>query len=349
VHISAEMGGHTFGPGTYTHGSAINIALANPTVTLDAGGNSSAVFIFNAGSTLTTCAKSNIVLTNGAKAENVFWFLGTALTMGADSALVGNVFAGSAITMGTNAKIMGRAIAQTAVTCETACTVEIGEPAPSDAASAASAGPFNLGDCNDFAVMAGSAATCAGTSACDIGGLLGVSPGTSVTGNFAFDIDSTPDERAGCAVDGLVAWYAGRAMTSDTGVHIPAEMGGHTFGPGTYTHGSAINIALANPTVTLDAGGNSSAVFIFNAGSTLTTCADSNIVLTGDAKAENVFWFLGTALTMGANSTLVGNVFAGSAITMGTDATILGRAIAQTAVTCETACTVEIQQNAVQP
>jgi hypothetical protein len=106
-------------------GQQINIALASPVVTLDAGGNPDSVFIFVAGSTLTTCANSEIVLRNGAKAENVYWVLGTALTMGADSVLVGNVLAGSAITIGTNGKICGRAIAKTAVTCETHCTVEI--------------------------------------------------------------------------------------------------------------------------------------------------------------------------------------------------------------------------------
>jgi hypothetical protein len=119
----AEIGGMTFIPGLYTYGSSINIALANPMVYLDAGGDPDAVFIFNAGSTLTTCANSKIVLLNGARIENVFWVLGTALTMGADSILVGNVLAGSAITIGTNGIIMGRAIAQTAVTCETACTI----------------------------------------------------------------------------------------------------------------------------------------------------------------------------------------------------------------------------------
>jgi hypothetical protein len=122
--IDAEMGGRTFSPGVYTHGSALNIALANPVVYLDAAGDPDAVFIFVATSTLTTSAGSEIVLQNGAKAENVFWVLGTALTMGADSILVGNVLAGTAITIGTNGKIMGRAIAQTAVTCETHCTVK---------------------------------------------------------------------------------------------------------------------------------------------------------------------------------------------------------------------------------
>jgi hypothetical protein len=122
--LLAEMGGMTFTPGTYTFGSSINIVATSPTVFLDAGDlGADAVFIFNAGTTLTTSADSEIVLLNDASKENVFWVLGSALTMGADSILVGNVLAGSAITIGTNGIIVGRAIAQTAVTCETACII----------------------------------------------------------------------------------------------------------------------------------------------------------------------------------------------------------------------------------
>jgi hypothetical protein len=117
--IDAEMGGRTFSPGVYTHGSALNIALANPVVYLDAADKPDAVFIFAVTSTLTTSDGSKIVLRNGAKEENVFWVLGTSLTMGANSILVGNVLVGAAITIGTGGKIMGRVIAQTALTCET--------------------------------------------------------------------------------------------------------------------------------------------------------------------------------------------------------------------------------------
>jgi hypothetical protein len=187
--------------------------------------------------------------------------------------------------------------------------------------------------------MVGSTATCAGSFYCDIiGGYLGVYPGTSVTGNFAGDIVSTADS-AGCAADGLAAWKTGTAMTS--GNTMLAEMGGMKFTPGVYTRESSLNIATADPKVLLDAEGDPRAVFIFNAGSTLTTCAGSQIVLLNGARKENVFWVLGTALTMGADSILVGNVLAGSAITIGTNAKIVGRAIAQTAMTCETACTIE--------
>jgi hypothetical protein len=199
---------------------------------------------------------------------------------------------------------------------------------------------IDLGACEDFAVMAAATATCAGAANCDIiSGYLGVSPGTSITGNFQGDIlDSNAHSNALCATDGLAAWNAGTAISSAT--TMLAEMGGLTFTPGVYTH-EVINIALANPKVYLDAQGDPHAKFIFNVGTTLTTCAKSETVLVNGARKENVFWVLGTALTMGADSILVGNVLAGSAITIGTNGKILGRAIAQTAVTCETHCTVD--------
>mmetsp|Transcript_6717 Transcript_6717/g.11969 ORF Transcript_6717/g.11969 Transcript_6717/m.11969 type:complete len:422 (+) Transcript_6717:196-1461(+) len=197
---------------------------------------------------------------------------------------------------------------------------------------------ISLGACDDFAIMAASTATCAGSFYCyAIGGYLAVSPGTSITGNFVGEVVSTTAS-APCATDGLAAWKTGRAMTGTT---MLAEMGGKTFGPGIYVHESSINIAFGVSTVYLDAKGDPNAQFIFNIGSTLTTSAGSKIVLQNGAEAYNVFWVLGTALTMGANSILVGNVLAGSAITMGTNAMITGRAIAQTAVTCETACNVQ--------
>jgi FtsP/CotA-like multicopper oxidase with cupredoxin domain len=201
--------------------------------------------------------------------------------------------------------------------------------------------PMTLGACTTFAMMAGSTATCAG--ACPlINGNLGISPGTAFTGNFVVaNGETSVDSQASsaCAASGLAAWTSGK---SQTGTVMAAEMGGVTFGPGVYTQGSPINIALGNPRVYLDAGGDSTAEFIFVTSTTLTTCANSKIVLMNGAKAENVYWVLGTALTMGANSVLVGNVLAGSAITIGTKGKICGRAIAQTAVTCATDCTVVI-------
>jgi hypothetical protein len=200
--------------------------------------------------------------------------------------------------------------------------------------------------------MAGSTATCTGAPDCNIkGGCLGVSLGTSFTENF--DISGVPSyfyssSQADCSKDGLFTWQDGSSRTG--GTPMSAEMGGVTFTPVIHSYGEGINIALNNPTVVLNAGGNPDAAFIFHAGTTLTTCANSRIELQGGAKVENAFWVPGTAVTMGANSTLVGTVLVGSAITMGTNGEIVGRAVAQIAVTCEIACTVDSRKlNSAQP
>jgi hypothetical protein len=210
---------------------------------------------------------------------------------------------------------------------------------------------IGLGACNGFSLIAGSTATCAGASNCEIKqGKMGVAPGTAFTGNFVADIlgnivsTGATGASAACATDGLTAWRNGRKLAA-TRPAMLAEMGGVTFYAGVHTHGSAINIALTSPKVYLDAEDDPNAVFVFNVGTTLTTCAGSEIVLRGGAKESNVYWVLGTALTMGADSTLIGNVLAGTAITIGTNGKIFGRAIAQTAVTCETGCTVKTGPN----
>jgi hypothetical protein len=136
-------------------------------------------------------------------------------------------------------------------------------------------GWIDLGACKPFAVMAGSEATCAGTPYCNvIGGQLGVSPETSITGNFITTEATTVSDSDDCAAAGLAAWKTGTAMA---GSPMASEMGGLTFTPGVYTHGSSINIGLDNPTVYLDAEKDPAAKFIFQAGSTLTTCVHSNI------------------------------------------------------------------------
>jgi hypothetical protein len=207
----------------------------------------------------------------------------------------------------------------------------------SAAAQTIPAAGIALGACEDFALMAGTAATCAGAPTCEILGNIGVSPGTSITGNF----DAVPIDATECAADGLAALTSGFMKSGNVGKLMDTgEMGGVTFTSGVYTIGTALTVALTNPTVYLDAQDDENAVFIFVAGTTLTTCAGSNIVLLNGARADRVYWVLGTALTMGADSSLKGTVLAGTAITIGTNGNICGRAIAQSAVTCETQCTV---------
>jgi hypothetical protein len=74
----------TFKRGVHSHESSINIAAsANPEVYLDAG-ETQAPCLSSMPVPPSTSA-NNLVLLNGARNDNVFWILGTALTMGADS------------------------------------------------------------------------------------------------------------------------------------------------------------------------------------------------------------------------------------------------------------------------
>src|SRR5581483_2898156 len=68
--IVADLGGQTLTPGVYNSGSSIGLT---GTLTLNGGGDPNAVFVFQAGSTLTTASASQVALINGAQACNVFW------------------------------------------------------------------------------------------------------------------------------------------------------------------------------------------------------------------------------------------------------------------------------------
>ena len=73
-----DLGGQTLVPGVYTGGA---LAL-NGTLTLNAQGNPSAVFVFQGASTLITGSTSRVALIGGATACNVFWEVGSSATLG---------------------------------------------------------------------------------------------------------------------------------------------------------------------------------------------------------------------------------------------------------------------------
>jgi type VI secretion system secreted protein VgrG len=80
-------------------------------LTLDAGGDPNAVFIFQAGSTLITDTGTTIVLANGAQACNVFWQVGSSATLGTGSTFAGSVLALTSITVTTGDTVDGSVLA----------------------------------------------------------------------------------------------------------------------------------------------------------------------------------------------------------------------------------------------
>jgi len=82
------------------------------TLTLDAQGDPSAVFIFQTASTLVTASSSSVSLINSALPCKVFWKVGSSATLGTDSQFVGHLFALTSITANTGAVIRGQLLAR---------------------------------------------------------------------------------------------------------------------------------------------------------------------------------------------------------------------------------------------
>jgi hypothetical protein len=109
--ISGDIGGLTLYPGLYLSGTTIEI-LAGETLFLDAQGDPNAVFIIRSANSITTEAGSDVVLTKGANAANVYWTAGSAITLGTTSIMKGTMIAGTATSLLTGATIEGRVLNQ---------------------------------------------------------------------------------------------------------------------------------------------------------------------------------------------------------------------------------------------
>jgi hypothetical protein len=213
-----------------------------------------------------------------------------------------------------------------------------------------------------FALLAGSTVTnvgntfvtnAAGATTAGINDdLIGVSPGTAVTGFYPPGTDrdgsnaiyaagyNTDRTTPGNAQGALVSAYntaAGRPASATfaggtdlSSASVPGFPTG-TLPPGVYK--SPTTFAIAGGNLTLDGGGNAQSVFIFQMGTGLTTTANGsnsgNVVLQNGASPCNIYWQVGSSATLGG-ATFFGNVLAGQSVTINA-MTFTGRALAQSA------------------
>jgi uncharacterized repeat protein (TIGR01451 family) len=127
------------------------------------------------------------------------------------------------------------------------------------------------------------------------------------------------------------------AYTNATGI-TPNEtdrnsgnIGGETFLPGVYKWNSDVTI----PTNMTLAGGADD-VWIFQITGTLDISANKKIILSGGARAKNIFWAVAGTTTLKPGSTFEGSILAGpgdSTIALQSLATLHGRALGQKDVT----------------
>lgn len=103
-------GNSTLPPGAYISASNSTIDVTG-NLTLDGGGNADATWIFQAPSALNVNVGSQIILIGGAKASNVWWYVGSSATLFTNSIFNGNILASASITMQNLATSCGRLLA----------------------------------------------------------------------------------------------------------------------------------------------------------------------------------------------------------------------------------------------
>jgi Ice-binding-like len=202
----------------------------------------------------------------------------------------------------------------------------------SGASAAATSVP--LGTADSFAVLAGAGITNTGPTT--VTGDLGTYPTTTESGSASITVNGT--DHAGDAVtqgakNDLVTAYNTAAGEGPTNP-IAADLAGQTLTAGVYNSASSIGLTGA---LTLNGAGDPNSVFVFQAGSSLTTASGSQINLINGAQACNVFWQVGSSATLGTGSSFVGTVIALTSITVTTGVTVNGRVLARNgAVTLDT-------------
>jgi hypothetical protein len=191
--------------------------------------------------------------------------------------------------------------------------------------TARAATAIGLGTADSFAVLAGSGISNANPSV--ITGDIGTFPTTNITGaTIALTgTEQNATVTAGAKADLLTAYNdaAGRPSTGAISADLANPAATRT--PGVYTSASSMGLTGA---LTLDAGGNADAVFVFQAGSTLTTGPASSVLLIGGAQACNVFWQVGSSATLDSGTVFVGTILAQTSITLNSGAQVTGRVLA---------------------
>jgi len=174
---------------------------------------------------------------------------------------------------------------------------------------------INLLRANGYQILAGAALTFGAT-------VLGANPS-----------DPAKNGVNGDAVADMSAAIAGiAAMAGTTGT---ADLGGLTYKSGVYLSPAGAAMAVTGD-VFLDgekSTGDSDSCFIFYTPAALNTTAGITVHLANGAKAENIYWVAGGAITTGASDILFGTFMSNAAITMGASTILTGRLLGAAAVT----------------
>jgi len=198
----------------------------------------------------------------------------------------------------------------------------------------------SLGSAATFAVLGSSNVTC--TAPGVISGDVGVSAGvfTNTTGCLVVGTVHQGDQAAINAEAALKTAYANALVannncTSSLAAAYTGTAASFTLGPGVYCNNLDAGLTFTNTTLTLDAGGNANAVWVFIiSGAGGLTGTSLQVVMANGGQPCNVYWLVGFDSTL-TTSTFQGNILGGGAASAftSTSGTLVGRVLANGAVT----------------
>ncbi|MDX5443797.1 MAG: ice-binding family protein, partial [Hymenobacteraceae bacterium] len=184
-----------------------------------------------------------------------------------------------------------------------------------------------LGATANFTVLAGTEIRNADTTV--IYGNIGVWPGNTIIGFPPGVVNGS--QHAGNTTAQLTQLDLAVAYTQ-VAVQVPTanlsgqNLGGRTVLPGVYRYDAN---ADQTGTLTFDANGDPSAVFIIQVLGNLTASPGAAMNLRGGARPSNIFWQVGNSMTIGAGSNLVGSFLVNQSATLGASVSLQGRILAQ--------------------
>jgi len=333
-------GGTITQTGLFTAGTTAG-TYTNTVVVTCSGVSSSATVIVTAGPLVTITVTPNPTLLVGATQQF------TAVGRDANGNVVtlnplvwsttnppGTIVAASGLfTAGNTTGTFANSVRATSGTIfGTATVTVISAPAP---------GFINLGTASTYGILAGSTVTCAGAPG-TVNADVGISPGSALTGFPPCTITGSThlaDAAALAAQNDLTTAYNTLAGLPCGTVVGTVNIGSTTRAAGVYCSATSM---LVTGDITLDGGGDVNAVFVFQAGSTLTTAG--SVILINGAQARNVYWQVGSSATLGGGpATWQGNILSLTSITLNNGVTLIGRALARNgAVTLGTSNTITL-------
>eukprot|EP00444_Apocalathium_aciculiferum_P033133 CAMPEP_0183484864 /NCGR_PEP_ID=MMETSP0370-20130417/179138_1 /TAXON_ID=268820 /ORGANISM="Peridinium aciculiferum, Strain PAER-2" /LENGTH=125 /DNA_ID=CAMNT_0025678159 /DNA_START=402 /DNA_END=779 /DNA_ORIENTATION=- len=98
----------TLAPGVYTFGTDINI---NSDMTFSGGADS--VFILQTTGALMQAGSTDVILSGGAQAKNIFWQVKGTVWVGSSAVMQGILLAKSNVVFESSSSLTGRVLAQT--------------------------------------------------------------------------------------------------------------------------------------------------------------------------------------------------------------------------------------------